>query len=289
MIKIKTFRSEKPPKGNNQLPRVLVVPGFSEGIFHARDLVDALGDDGMDATTFSQPRIRRIKGDPIVRQAEVVSGVLDSLPSNEKVHAVAHSLGGAAVLKAARDNPEAFASITLLQPVGMTSQQGLKKLVKRTGKKTIKNFFQSLAVQDSSPYSKKNEEYPYDKRKSTLRYMGRVILAQILGGIYVATRSGSLKEATAAGQYRIEDDMKAVMDLGVPVHVVTSASDEIFPYEEIDFENLDATSFSSVADRKAGHDTFLLQPIRTADTVKKIITSQVISDEKAEKQETQKL
>src|SRR5262245_38109117 len=99
---------------------VVVVPGYSEGPRHIRKLLGSVAARGMDALSFSQPRRRGNKEqDPVDRQAEILSAVLTHETGRDtKIHAVAHSLGGAAVLRVAKEQPEKFASITIMQPPG---------------------------------------------------------------------------------------------------------------------------------------------------------------------------
>lgn len=269
--KIYTAQSEKPTA-----ERVLVVPGYSEAISHNKKLVDALASQGFDATTFSQPRRAGKDDDPMRRQGKVVLSILESsLPKGEKVHALAHSLGSAAVLKAAQEAPDLFESITIMEPIGMVGAQDFSELGGRVGKKVGKNLLGSLRAQ--SPARRSNEGYAASvDRESSLRYFGRVALAQLAGsGVIGKQPALALEEALAVGRYGIADDVAKVTELGIPVHIVAARNDEMFDYDKVmagyEANIHTATSVSSVADAGARHDTFWMQPERTARIFRQLI------------------
>ena len=260
--------------------RVLVIPGYSETLAHSRKLVDALAASGFNASTFSQPRragkeTHKVK-DPIQRQGNVVLSLVETtVPQREKVHAVAHSLGSAAALRAAQEAPERFASITLMQPLGMVGEQSLPELANRVGKKVVKNQSGALRRQNPSRQPKVGYAASVDT-ESALRYSGRVAKAQLAGsGVIGKQPTLALKEALAVAKYEIADDITKVTELGIPVNIVTAHSDEMFDHDKVDagYEASihTASSFSSVADREARHDTFWLQPERTAAIIGQLI------------------
>ena len=259
--------------------RVLIIPGYSETLAHSRKLVDALATNGFDASTFSQPRRagkESHKVDPIQRQGNIVLSMVEiAIPQGEKVHAVAHSLGSAAVLRAAQEAPERFASITLMQPLGMVGEQSLPELAGRVGKKVVKN--QSGALRSQNPARQPNHGYTATiDAESAVRYSGRVAKAQLAGsGVIGKQPILALNEALAVGTYEIAADVAKVTELGVPVNIVKAHSDEMFDHGKVDagYEASihTATSFSSVADRDARHDTFWLQPERTAAIIGQLI------------------
>jgi alpha-beta hydrolase superfamily lysophospholipase len=259
--------------------RVLVVPGYSETIAHSKKLVDALADEGFNASTFSQPRragqeVHRVK-DPIQRQGNVILSLVETtVPEGAKIHAVAHSLGTAAVLRAAQEAPERFASITLMQPVGMVGQQSIGEMTGRVSKKVIKN--QVGALHSQVPNSQPERGYAANVDKElAFRYLGRVVKAQLASSKVLATQPIlAHKEAIAAGKYGIADDIAKVTELGIPVHMVTAHSDELFDGDKVHagYEaGIAATSYSTVADPEARHDTFWMQPRRTAGIVRQLI------------------
>ena len=121
---------------------VLVVPGFSETITHSKKLTYSLGNEGFNAFTFSPPRKGGTieKTDPIKRQSKIILEILDASVSQEqKVIGVAHSLGSAALLKAAQEAPERFSQLVLMQPVGLAGEHSFGSLLRRVGRKTVKN------------------------------------------------------------------------------------------------------------------------------------------------------
>jgi alpha-beta hydrolase superfamily lysophospholipase len=256
--KVKLYR----PNTDNEQERVMVVPGFSESLTHNKKLVDTLARIGFDAFTFTQPRRRGKTGltDPIDRQGDIVLKLLETtLRPNDRVHAVAHSLGCAAVLKAAMQHPERFASLTLMQPLGMVGEQGFGEQLKRVSKKVTRN--QVAATLEG---------------ETRLRYSARVARAQLAGGGIIARHPRlAIQEARAAGKYDIADDIKDVVQLGVPVHVVTANSDEMFDRHKIatgyELISDSVTSYSNIADQAAPHDTFWLHPERTAKLISQII------------------
>ena len=261
--------------------QVLVIPGFSETITHSKDLVDALAAEGLDASTFSQPRQANSESsateDPILRQGNVVLRLAESItPKGEKIHAVAHSLGSAAVLKAAQIAPELFASITIMQTPGMVGKQSLSGLAGRVSKKVINNQKSSLRSQDPNKPQKNGSYVAAVDKESALQYATRTTKAQLAGGRMIMSQPIlASREAIATSRYDISDDISKVTELGVPVHIVGAQGDELFDHEKVDesYRKIahTASSISSVADRKAGHDTFWMQPKRTAAIVEQLI------------------
>ena len=273
--KIYTAESDQPTAG-----RVLVVPGYSETTAHSKKLVDALASQGFDASTFSQPRragkeAHKVK-DPIQRQGNIVLSLVETtVPQGEKVHAVAHSLGSAAVLRAAQEAPERFASLTLMQPVGMVGEQSFPELLGRVGKKVTKNQVGALRSQD--PLRQPHTGYAASAdTESAVRYSTRVARSQLAGsGVLTRQPVLAMQEATAVGSYDIADDIAKVKELGIPVNIVKAHSDEMFDTDKVDTgyagiaDSVD--SYSSVADITARHDNFWLQPERTAAIIGQLI------------------
>lgn len=259
--------------------RVLVIPGFSESVTHSKKLVDALARHGFYAATFSQPRhaskeAHRVS-DPIGRLGDVVNSLVETtVPEGKKVHALAHSLGTAAVLRAAQQAPERFASITLMQPVGMVGRQSLAELTGRVSRKVAKNQLEALHSQNPNKQPENGYAASVDN-ESAIAYSGRVAKAQLMGGKVLASQPPlAHKEASAAGNYEIADDIAKVTELGIPVHLVTAHADELYDNDKVHagYEaGIAATSYSSIADPQARHDAFWLQPERTATIVDQIV------------------
>lgn len=262
---------------------VFVVPGFSETIAHSRELVDALGRRGFDAETFSPPRRSdketRHVNDAIQRQGDVVLDVLEAAhPRPERVNAVGHSLGAAAILRAAITAPERFASITLVQPLGMTGNKTMRELSAAATGKTIKNQIEAFKGQDPTDLPETGYAARIDS-ETPLRYAGRVAAAHAAGfGVLAKRPMLTYKEAKQSGKYEIVEDVARVSELGIPVHMVMAYSDDLFDYSEVEatHEKIGehAASHSTVADREARHDTAWLQPERTAEIISQIITKQ---------------
>lgn len=257
-----------------------MAPGYSESIAHSKALVDALAHEGFNAFTFSQPRkpSQLWSDDPIGRQADIVLRVVEaSAPEGAKVVAVAHSLGAAAVLKAAPQAPQRFASIVLMQPIGLSGGQRLREQATRVARKATKNQLGALRRQalDRPPH---HGYAAAADSESALRFFARVTRAQLVGaGVLARQAVLALQEANAAGSYDMAADMEKVRALGVPVHVVKAQGDELFEADKVDtgcrrIVDL-VSSYSSVADPHARHDTCWLQPRRSAQIVRQLVAA----------------
>lgn len=267
----KTYHSS----GNGSSEKnIIIVPGFSEGLTEHRDLTDKVAEEtGAYTYTFEQPRSEGDPIDPIERLGVIVaSKALEVSGSEGKIVAVAHSLGCAAVLRAVQLNPDIFESVILMQPPGLGPSVGtnLPSLVKRVAKKSAKNLMRSIKGQ--KPNNPKRSKYYHSNfdKENLIKYSGRVLKSQ-KSGMRVIARNPflALREARAVGKYQIDADMEKVKKLRVPVHVVISNKDEIFDNQySLTKDNYGilpyASSVSSVANEKAGHDTFWMQPKRTA-------------------------
>lgn len=274
--------------------RVIVVPGYSEGIRHTRKLLGALAARGLDAVSFSQPRRRGDKSvDPIDRQTQVLKDVISAeTAEDEKVHAVGHSLGAAAILRAAQDEPDKFASITLFQPAGAVGRQRFRELLRRVGNKTVRNHLVGARSQDASKHTRHSHYTASADTESAVQHTGRVTAAQTAGlGTILRQPKLGIQEAVAAGNYYLGKDLERVSQLGIPVHVVTSHSDEMFdpaksqrgfgyvvgvtkldgPEPNVANAGLPNIAIAEVADPYAGHDTFWMQPERTANIINETI------------------
>lgn len=235
--------------------KILIVPGYSESIIHCQAVVDALSRFGYEVTTFTQPR-RGSHIAPLDRQRDIILSVLAYLlKKDEKVIAVAHSLGSASLLRAARLKPKLFTALILMQPSGMGQPQTLLQVAGRVGIKTIKNHSHSRAQKVITPNS---------------GFIGhrQIVKAHLASSSLVARNPLlALREAKVAIRHMIIEDSKAVSDKGVRVHIIQSQGDELFhKRSSIDYEQIIGLSgsLSSLADEKSYHDTFWLQPEQTA-------------------------
>lgn len=266
--KIKIYSSKEHPSGAEN---VLVVPGFGETITHNKYLVDALSEIGFNAQTFSQPRNNESNesNDSIERQGEIVLDLLDSEASRqEKVHAVAHSLGCAALLKAAIQEPDRFLSLTLMQPVGMAGNKSLSRLVGRVSRKVVKNHTGALKSDDSVNSS---------EMENVIEHSARIARSHLSSaGVLSRNPRLSLREALASGDYDITRDIRVARKLGIPINIVKSHSDELFESEKLDetYQEIagHVDSYSSVSSRSARHDNFWLNPERTAKIIGQLIS-----------------
>ena len=247
-----TVYQNGPGKGKH----VIVIPGFSESITHNRELVDRLAGQGYDAFTFSQPR-RGTFVDPIARQQAIVLELFKALlPADQKVYAVAHSLGVAAALKAARLHPDKFTGLLLMQPSGIGERQTLLRLIRRVGKKTAKNHKNVASTAGSAVYSVTIRQVLRAHATSTAYLIRNPLLA--------------LKEASAAVHYRIAEDIIEVQKLGIAVHIVLVRNDELFTMgDALEYDNVLKLpgAYSTLTHKEARHDTFWMHPEQTAELV----------------------
>lgn len=265
----KTKIQEVKTRGHKE--KIVVVPGFSEGVTHTKKLLGHLAAKGFDAISFSQPRKRGDKRlDPIERQTRVLLDVLDKkMTDGERVHGVAHSLGSAALLRAAQEQPDKFQSITIFEPAGAVGRQSVPELLKRVGKKVVKNQVGAAAGQNPANFTRDGHYTASADTESRVRFSTRVNSAQLAGaGTLGKNPALAVREAVAAGNYDMTNDVRKVAELGIPIHIVKAESDEMFDTDKVDdrLETLleHGASISSVADPTARHDTSWMQPERTA-------------------------
>lgn len=264
--------------GSGNGDAVLVVPGYSESVAHCGSLVDALAREGFEAHTFTQPRKPGTgwRRDPLGRQADVVLRVVEAIAGEgESVHVVAHSLGAAAVLRAAPRAPHRFAGVVLMQPIGLSGAQRLPEQAARVARKAARNQLGALRRQAPARPPRHGYAAAADT-ESALRFSARVTRAHLVGfGVLARQVALALREADAAGQYDLAEDAAAVAELGVPIHVVKSQGDELFDAAEVDVGLRRVrdvvSSWSSVADPTARHDACWLQPTRSARIVGQLL------------------
>lgn len=232
---------------------IMVVPGYGGSISHNKRIVDILADKGYNAFTMSQPR-RKGGHDILLRQKVIILSALAAvIPNGEKVHAVAHSLGSASLLRAVQDTPNRFVGLILMQPSGIVGSQKFSDLLRRVGKKTIHNQFSTMKRGNTT----------------TFRQMTRAQLSS--GRIIISNLPLALKEARVAITHDITGDIAIVKKLGIPIHVIKANEDELFSISRagIEYERIVglAGSYSSIADKNAEHDTFWMNATRTAEII----------------------
>lgn len=265
-----------PPKNGHASDQLWLVPGFSETLAHTQSVVDMAAEEGFDASTFSQPRgsgesIRADDG-PLERQSRLFLDIIRAkVPPVEKIDAVGHSLGCATLLLAAQKEPWRFKSITLMQPVGMVGEQSLLEMAGRSAKK-VASIQGGAIIKGQSPKRRfsKAHQAKFDS-EGRLSYSGRILRAQNAAGKLLLSHPGlAIDEANAARRYDIQQDLEKVSQLGIPINIVTSKSDEFFDNDKVlPYESIadDISSYSMVAERKARHDTLWMQPRRTAKII----------------------
>ena len=266
------------PESTSSSESVLIVPGYSESLTHNKKLVDTLAKTGYDAFTFTQPRRRGKTGltDPIVRQGDIVLKALDiATGEGDKIHAVAHSMGCAAVLYAALQAPERFASIMLMQPLGMVGEQSFGELLGRVNKKVARNTVGPLRGRHLT-FDQQEDSLVSLDAETRLRYSARVARAQLAGGGILAKHPRlAIQEAKAAGKYDISEDIQRISGVGVPVHLVVSRADEMFDQDKVEasYANIadHVASYRPLVDASASHDTFWLHPERSAYVIDQTI------------------
>lgn len=252
----------------------MVIPGYSESLSHNRELVDILARMGYDAFTFRPPRRKAVPIESVLdRQKDIILGILKAIvPEGEKVYAVAHSLGSAALLKAARDTPNRFIELILMQPPGLTGELSFSTLLRRVSKKTVQNTASTLRDRHLHRI-KRQPGKNHRPRSATTR---KLLRAQASSGYFIAKNPVlALREAHAARQYDITSDATVARKSGIPVHVIRAPGDELFsptktgPKSER-IMHLEG-AYSNLADIHAPHDTFWLHAERTAEIVDGII------------------
>src|SRR5690606_1795293 len=185
----------------------------------------------------------------------IILHVVDTiLPDGESVHAVAHSLGSASLLRAAIKDPERFSSLILMEPPGMTRSQSFIQLARRVGLKIARNHL-----------------YAARKHPSLSVSLRRVIRAQLSSaGVIIKNPKLALEEAHTARRYNLANGTASVHALEIPVYIIKAHGDELFTTGNLpEFEHILelAGAYCSITDRHAGHDTFWLHPQQTAQTV----------------------
>src|SRR6185437_3494761 len=172
-------------------------------------------------------------------------------------HALAHSLGAAAALKAARqyaeghDNARLFASITLMEPLGLVGNQSFARLVD----KMIRNV---SANQDGARRDGNYDEISCAQRAGALLIARQPLLA--------------FGEALAAGTYTMKEDATAVMGTGTPLAIVAAYNDIMFPAQELQWSHVPAGVLClELIDSEAPHDSFWRYPGCTASLVRQLI------------------
>lgn len=255
--------------GHEVRASVVVVPGFSESITHSEAVVNALAARGYAAFTFRQPR-KAADSDPIGRLANILHETINSdAIKAEKVHAVAHSLGSASLLKVTQKNPAKIASLTLMQPPGMNQRQAFTRLALRTGQKTLRNAERTLRNRHLYKFTRQKDAASDRPSPITTR---RFVRAQLSSAFIIAKNPLlAIREARAAAHYDIAPDIAKVKQLGIPVHIIEAHDDELFGTERGDEEliriaDLDGAYFS-ISDRRASHDAFWMQPAQTAQII----------------------
>jgi alpha-beta hydrolase superfamily lysophospholipase len=255
--------------GVEHAPKVMVIPGFAGTVLPMKPVVDALARRGMDAMTFSQPR-HAGKGagrslDPIARQGVIVQQVAESHYPDEKIDAVAHSMGAGAVLKAARSDPERFRSIAVFQPLGLLGDQTIREFLGLSRTKQARGWRQARQGQTADMTDIDGEYFGRADTETARHFTRRYLLSRVANQLLIAKQLPvAYREAAAAGLYTLGEDAAAVIGQGIPVTAFLAYSDEYFDYDRSDARGDVGVRVATIYDRQAGHDTFWMQPERTA-------------------------
>lgn len=249
---------------------IMVIPGYSVSLSHNRELVDILASKGYDAFTFRPPRRKAVPTSAVLnRQRDIILSVLAAtMPDGEKVYGVAHSLGSAALLKAAQAAPERFIELVLMQPPGLADGQQFSTLVRNVSRKTLRNNVSTLRDRHLHKLMKHYDAAKKPKSATTRK----LIRSQLSSGYFIAKNPLlALREAQAAIAYDITDDAAVVKSSGVPVHIMRAHGDELFSTSKTDprherIMELEGV-YSNIADENAPHDTFWLHPEQTAQLI----------------------
>lgn len=257
---------------------VVVVPGYSETITHNKALVGALATEGFETVSFTQPYPTKSQPSPVESRIDAVRRVIEAtVPAGEKIYALAHSLGALPILALAKEHPEQFARIVLMQPAGFVDSQGLAKLSTKTTRKIVRN--QSRALNGQTLRQPSDRYVGLADQEGRVEFFSRTLRAQLAAGGVLARRPKlALREAHLADRYDVDRDIAEVMAGGVPVDIVLAHGDELFDsseaYERYPKIAHHIGALSVVADSEAGHDTTWLQPRRTATLFRQIVEEQ---------------
>lgn len=252
--------------------RVWIIPGYAETLNHSAAVIDWLGLYGFDALTFTQPRHQGAKAyrTPIERQGEVVAEIVESYsPKANRQHALAHSMGGAAVVKAALADPELFDTLILTQTLGLTSPQTLRELGIRGLKKAPQSRKTGTKIHEA-----RNDYYAASLFTETPGQTARRTISAQMAGAVLSLRNPSLalREALAARQHNIVPDIQQLVASRpeLSVHVLLAHGDELLPDKTASQQVRELLGFAAVhylAMPQAGHDASWTQPRLTAEFV----------------------
>lgn len=235
------------PADGGELP-VLVIPGFGEGRQHTKRIVAALRRRGYDAAAFTHRDAAVLDTDPITARSQAILRYMHEQAGRR--HVAAHSLGAAAVLRAAAAAPELFASLTLMQMPGQSNPQPPQRLAG--------NAFRKARHNDA-----------FGSRIDT-------VLTTLSGAMITAMRlHRALPEVIAVSKHDATQDILAVAAHGVPVRIISSEGDELFSYTEVTAFNeriaplvaSSTISFHALSGPGATHDSFWNNPEGTAALV----------------------
>jgi alpha-beta hydrolase superfamily lysophospholipase len=267
------------PSGEHFRESIVIVPGHVKTAEYLAPLAIALSCHGFNAVTYEYEKEVMFDKDPIVNRASVVCEVLDTLDrsggvKDNRFHLVAHSLGSAVALLASMTDPNRFKSVTLLQPAGITSKQSIPKLMAKTSRKIVKNYVRARRGQREGENEMHGHYVAAADTESAVDMTRRTAFALNLAKDELVSQPVlAFREGGIAGKYCVLEDLKAARDCGISVHVVMAASDEFFAQKNINPSFAEfASSWTSVADPFAQHDTSWLQPNRTANIISQLIS-----------------
>lgn len=230
----------------NALP-VLVIPGFGEGNRHVEPIAAALCNRGYDSRIVLHEDDVPVQ-DPVDARAVYILQYLREQPAGQ-FHVVAHSLGAAAVLRAASSEPERFASLTLMQVPGLSRPQPAYRLVAHAFTKM-----------------RHNQQAARNQGSEAVLSVARATVAGVL--LTAGRLTHALRDIAAASQYDATDDLQSAARHRIPIHIVTSLHDELFPALEVVEAHPRVapfiTSHTVLTGDAANHDTFWLHPEHTA-------------------------
>lgn len=240
--------------------RVLLVPGFGEDRGHLSHIIEALEASGVRSH---------------IQSPQDISKLWASHEEFEQFHAVSHSLGAVSLLDAAIVNPERFSSLTLMQPMGF-NPDSFTHLTLRTGIKFANN--QSIALKQL--FGKLTGSWCDESTADIAADPDSwVITRNQIRSIINVTRNPlvAIRDILIGIQADIHEKIKTARTLNIPVSIILAAADELFD-ANVAHQNCQSlteigVSYSWLADQKARHDTFWLQPNRTARAIIQIIAS----------------
>ena len=219
---------------------VLFAPGWSPDTAMLRQIMPAFVKAGRRGIAISAPHgIHVESGDPEMRKAEAVLELIKQkhLP---KVNAIGYSEAGLYLIDAACREPEKFRSIVLVCPAGTLKKDSVPWLAGRLLKQMMIEMgdtFLGLFDGKHTPHSR--------------------LIRNIAKGTIPSFSPHSSREARALAERQIVDTLIALREKGVPVCIIQTSEDRVFPLER---SVLPPTAYDKLFVMEGSHGLLYLKP-----------------------------